>query len=139
MKRRFTICFLGYLVGNKRQKAPMANEIPITNLANARDIVRARLRDQPAEIVEIATLLTSELLSNALEHGSGKPVLALEVDGSQLRIRVRDEGPTVDLAPLAVEPTNERGRGLAIVSALATEWGVERCWDGKVVWLSLNL
>jgi anti-sigma regulatory factor (Ser/Thr protein kinase) len=117
----------------------MANEIPITSLANARDIVRATLRDQPVEIIEIATLLTNELVSNALEHGSGEPALDLELDGSQLRVRVRDDDPTVDLAPLALEPANERGRGLAIVSALATEWGVDRSWYGKVVWFSLNL
>jgi hypothetical protein len=117
----------------------MANEIPITNLVNARDLVRDRLRDQPSEIVEIATLLTNELVSNAMEHGSGQPRLAVNLGRSQLHVRVHDEDPTVDLVPLAIEPTSQRGRGLAIVDALATAWGVEPHWDGKAVWFSLNL
>jgi anti-sigma regulatory factor (Ser/Thr protein kinase) len=117
----------------------MANEIPITNLAHARDIVRARLRDQPAETIEIATLLTTELVSNAMEHGGGRPILAIEIDGSQVCVRVHDDYPTVNLAPAAIEPTSDRGRGLAIVNALAAEWGVESQRGGKEVWFRLDL
>ncbi len=117
----------------------MAHEIPITNLANARVFVRTRLLGHPAETIDVATLLADELLSNAMQHGSGNPTLALEVVGSQLLVRVHDEDPTVDLAPLAVEPFSERGRGLAIVDALATDWGVDPLSHGKAVWFSLNL
>ena len=117
----------------------MAYEIPVTNLADARDFVRAHLFDRPAESVEIATLLTDELLANAMEHGGGTPRLAVEVAGSQLVVRVRDDDPTVDLAPLPIEPTRVRGRGLAIVNTLATAWGVEPHRYGKVVWFELAL
>jgi hypothetical protein len=117
----------------------MAHEIPITNLANGRDFVRTRLRGHREESVEVATLLTDELLSNAMQHGSGNPTLALEVVGSQLVVRVHDDDPTLDLAPLAIEPLSERGRGLAILSALAMDWGVDPRQCGKVVWFSLNL
>jgi anti-sigma regulatory factor (Ser/Thr protein kinase) len=117
----------------------MGNEIPVTDLAYARDVVRASLLDQPPDTVEIATLLTDELLANALEHGVGTPVLALEVNPYQLRVYVHDEDPTRDLAPLPIEPTRERGRGLAIVAALAAQWGVEPRRDGKRVWFALAL
>ena len=117
----------------------MADEIEVTNLAAARDLVRLHLLDQPAETVEIAALLTSELLSNALQHGAGDPVLTLEVDETQLVVHVHDEDGTVDLAPLVIEPASARGRGLAIVDALATAWGVDPQPVGKAVWFSLAL
>jgi anti-sigma regulatory factor (Ser/Thr protein kinase) len=117
----------------------MANEIPIVNLADARSIVRARLEGRSVETAEIATLLTNELVSNAMQHGAGKPKLSLEIAECQLIVSVYDAGPIVDLVPLPIEPTRERGRGLAIVNALATDWGVDACWDGKVVWFSLDL
>jgi anti-sigma regulatory factor (Ser/Thr protein kinase) len=120
-------------------KVPMGYEVPISNLASAREMVRVRLRGQPIETVEIATLLTDELLANAMQHGAGNPTLALEVVGSQLCVRVRDDDSTVDIVPLAIEPWSERGRGLAIVNALATEWGVDPRPYGKVVWFSLKL
>ena len=120
-------------------KTTMGYEIPITKLADARALVRARLHDQPVEMVEIATLLTDELVANAIEHGAGNPTVALDVEGSRLCVRVRDDDPTVDLAPLPIDLTSERGRGLVIVNALATEWGVEPRQYGKVVWFSLDL
>ena len=83
----------------------MGKEIRVTDLAYARDVVRASLRDQPSETIDIATMLTNELLANALQHGAGTPVLALEVNPYQLRVYVHDEDPTEDLAPLPIEPT----------------------------------
>jgi anti-sigma regulatory factor (Ser/Thr protein kinase) len=120
-------------------EAPMANEIPVTDLAVARSIVRSRLRHHSDETIEIAILLTTELLANAIEHGAGQPRIALHIDESQLIVRVHDEDPTIDLAPLPLEPTRLRGRGLAMVDALASAWGVDRVWDGKAVWFLLNL
>ncbi len=117
----------------------MANEIPIDGLADARRIIRTRLQHQSAETIEIATLLTNELVANALQHGSGKPRLSIEIAPSQLLVRVVDDDPTVDLAPLTTSVTSERGRGLAIVNALATAWGVVPCLPGKVVWFSLDV
>ena len=117
----------------------MGYEIPITNLADARDVVRAHPLDQPTDTVEIAALLTDELIANAMEHGVGNPTLAVNVTGSQLVVRVRDDDRTVNLAPLPMEPTRARGRGLAIVNALASAWGVEPQRYGKVVWFELNL
>ncbi len=118
----------------------MADEITVTDLAEAREIVRTRLYDQPAETIEIATLLTDELLANAMEHGAGTPRLALEVVGPQLLVRVDDDVSTPYLIPESIEPTRERGRGLAIVNALAAQWGVEPRRDGgKSVWFRLNL
>ncbi len=111
----------------------------ITTLAEARDLVRLQLLDQSRETAETAALLTDELLANALEHGAGDPRLELDVDACQLVVRVVDHDPSTDVGPLPLEPMRKRGRGLVIVGALATAWGVERYWDAKVVWFSLDL
>jgi hypothetical protein len=142
MEISFCCRFIGYTTHIDYHVAStlMPNEIPVTDLVVAREIIRRRLRDQPAESIEIAALLVSELVANALEHGAGTPTLALDVNGAELRGYVRDDDDaTQDLAPLSVAPTSERGRGLAIVDALSTQWGVEPRWNGKAVWFSLDL
>jgi two-component sensor histidine kinase len=114
-------------------------EIPIRRPAEARNIVRARLQDRPSEVVETAVLLTDELVSNALEHGGGRPRISVEVDTNHLRVRVHDDDPSVSLRPSKVDPSSTRGRGLVIVNALATAWGVDPSGAGKTVWFSLSL
>jgi two-component sensor histidine kinase len=114
-------------------------EIPIGRPADARNIIRTRLQDRSPEIVETAVLLTDELVSNAMEHGGGRPRISVEVDASHLRVRVHDDDPRVLLRPSKIDPSSPRGRGLLIVNALATAWGVDPCESGKAVWFSLSL
>jgi anti-sigma regulatory factor (Ser/Thr protein kinase) len=90
------------------------------------------------DIVDIAELLVSELITNALVHGAGDPELVLTVDPPRIRVEVRDADPTVDFGPVVGEASRTHGRGLAIVDALATSWGVEPRWDGKAVWFVLE-
>lgn len=105
----------------------MANEIPVRQPGDARHIVRARLKGAPVDAVQLVGLLTSELVTNALVHGAGDPALVLGVDEIQrtIRVEVHDAEPTLDIHPLHGEPSRTKGRGLAIVDALATNWGVE--------------
>ncbi|MGW2748124.1 ATP-binding protein [Streptomyces sp. NPDC001450] len=86
-------------------------------------------------LIEPAQLLISELVTNALRYGSGPDmafrfILATEV----LVIEVDDGSPhTPRLRQPA--PDDESGRGMVLVSAIATEWGVSP--DGCVTWCSL--
>lgn len=88
-------------------------------------------------LIESAQLATSELVSNSVEHAlSGVDIsLELAVDG-RLRIAVRDNSRTF---PVLYPPgiTGARGRGMALVEALAEVWGVTPHPDGKTVWLQL--
>jgi anti-sigma regulatory factor (Ser/Thr protein kinase) len=113
--------------------------LPVENTGEARHLVRSKLGDASAETLEIAELLVSELISNALLHGHGNPTLVAEVNGDRLHVEVLDSESTLTLAPLPLDPSRERGRGLAIVEALATAWGVERRLSGKAVWFDLVL
>ncbi|MCY0930307.1 ATP-binding protein [Streptomyces sp. H27-H1] len=107
---------------------------------------RALLRKQLAtwgvapEPAATAELLLSELVTNAVRHGRAPQgryigVRLARYDGV-LRVEVADAGPAVKLAPQVVADWDERGRGLAIVAALAARWG---CCPrlhgiGKAVW-----
>jgi len=90
------------------------------------------------KVIGTVELLTSELVNNAIVHGSGVAALVLEVDHGCVHVEVHDTDPTVRLVPLPFEPFSVRGRGLAIVNALASSWGVDPRSDGKAVWFELN-
>jgi anti-sigma regulatory factor (Ser/Thr protein kinase) len=82
-------------------------------------------------------LCVSELATNALVHGvpAGRQFrVFLRYDGHVLRVEVHDSGggvPRVDAHP---DDTEEGGRGLLLVTALADKWGVGERELGKVVW-----
>lgn len=89
-----------------------------------------------SHLTDEATLLASELVTNALCHGSGKPELSLELRGVVLRIEVSDTGPGVP-NPRTPDPESTSGRGLNLVQLLATCWGFTRRRDGKSIWCEL--
>ena len=103
----------------------------------ARIFVRTALTGiLPADVVSAAELCVSELITNAVLH-AGTPVrlhVAPVPDG--IRIHVRDGSPAM---PLRVRHsrTAATGRGLALVTAVARSWGVDRHDDGKTVWCEL--
>lgn len=89
----------------------------------------------------VAELLTSELVTNAVRHGPTAGVITVRAasEGGAIRITVSDESP---MSPVLCEPDPEDlgGRGLLLVDALASEWGVQmHDGAGKSVWLRLEL
>lgn len=92
-----------------------------------------------AELVDEAALLVSELVTNAIVHARTPVELAIDDRGSRavLRVEVGDTGAGLP-ARREVGPDALSGRGLAIVAALATSWGVDVTDAGKVVWFELT-
>ncbi|MEJ2890824.1 ATP-binding protein [Actinomycetospora aeridis] len=86
---------------------------------------------------EAAEIVVTELVTNAVEHAGSRSVVEVERRAQSLRVTVRD----FDLVPLPdvhlPPPTSPRGRGLAMVAAVAATWGVEAHRDGKTVWAEL--
>lgn len=71
---------------------------------------------------------TSNLVANAIEHGSGSVMLTARPLGDRVRIEVSDEGPGLPapVAELVGRPRGghgRRGRGLAIASDIAVRHG----------------
>ncbi|MGW2032628.1 ATP-binding protein [Streptomyces sp. NPDC001811] len=87
---------------------------------------------------EIAELLTSELVTNALVHTDDDAVLTAVVDPGGLRVEVRD---FVARRPEPHAPATDddtHGRGLLLVRSLADAWGVRPHEVGKSVWFELG-
>lgn len=106
-----------------------------------------RSADVPEDIVSETELAVSELLANAVTHGSpddnGAVCLQVRVRRGIVEVSVTDGGPAegaeaVRPAPRSLAAT--RGRGLRIVRSLAHEWGVivDRDGGGTTVWASIG-
>jgi len=106
---------------------------------HARRHVEASCSGLPEDCVDIACLLATELVSNAVRHGRGTVVLAIARDGSEVRVDVSDESPEL---PVVTEGDvmREHGAGLRLVDALASSWGTQVLHEprpGKRVWFAL--
>ncbi|MEV5587086.1 ATP-binding protein [Nonomuraea pusilla] len=103
-------------------------------VAKARALAREALADwnltAAAEDVE---LIVSELVTNAVVHARPPIGLTLYARGAAVRGEVVDHSTAVP-RPVMVTLDEEYGRGLALVEAYATRWGVDPLPTGKVVW-----
>jgi len=95
-------------------------------------------------LVDLAELLATELVSNAVRHTQGPAALRVRWSAGVLRIGAWDADPAPPEPPVPLEQVVdlEEGRGLALVKACADLWG----WQplsregnrGKVVWCELG-
>ena len=106
--------------------------------AEARSQVRVAIRDWKIPVdPDIALLLASDLVTNAIMHGAGETLtLAIRCSRGRLRIDVYDKSRSLPLG--AGEPARtDAGRGLVLVAALSTEWGSFRTPAGKARYFTL--
>ncbi|MFF8092226.1 ATP-binding protein [Streptomyces sp. NPDC016675] len=95
-------------------------------------------------LVDVAELLATELVGNAVRHTKGPAALRVRWAAGVLRIGAWDAGPSPPEPPQPFERALERedGRGLAMVRACADVWGwqpLSREGDrGKYVWCELG-
>lgn len=86
---------------------------------------------------DVAELVVSELVANAVLYGYGQVGVRLVDTGTALRIEVEDSNPAQPrVRPLRDGATG--GQGLRIINRLA-RWGVEPSGAGKVVWAEVSL
>jgi hypothetical protein len=121
-------------------QAPLTAECGLTDpaggLAVVRRFVRLTLTAWSCRtVIDDALLLVTELATNALRHGAGRPVLRLSVGAGHVRIEVFDDDPA---PPVRRPPGADGGWGLALVERLSLAWGTTRRGPGKVVWCALS-
>lgn len=89
------------------------------------------------DVVQDLQLIVSELASNAIRHAHSAFTVVLSGSDSSLRVAVFDASHALAI-PRRPENSSSSGRGLMLVAALATEWGVAQTDDGKVVWAQVQ-
>ncbi|MGW2817464.1 ATP-binding protein [Streptomyces sp. NPDC001415] len=87
---------------------------------------------------DVAELLTSELVTNALVHTDHGAVVTATVGEAGLRVEVRDFVAALPTPCIPSADDGTHGRGLLLVQALADAWGVQEHGMGKVVWFELG-
>ena len=94
-------------------------------------VARCITQDSVADVLLVAT----ELVGNAVVHSSdvGDLDVAWDLDDGTVIVRVND-GSAAEPSPRHAGSTATNGRGLAIVAAIANEWGVNHIGQGKQVW-----
>ncbi|MFB7458470.1 ATP-binding protein [Streptomyces sp. NPDC088337] len=105
----------------------------------ARRALRALLRHWGGPgTSDVAELLTSELVTNALVHTDADAVLTATVSTHGLRVEVRDFVARRPRPRAQGTGESTGGRGLVLVQSLADTWGVCMHGVGKSVWFELG-
>lgn len=95
-----------------------------------------------SEVLEDATLLVSELVTNAIRHasqaGNAEVELRLKVDRERIRVVVSDPGGGFAAAPRLPTASESSGWGLYLVDRIADRWGVISK-ERNEVWFEIDM
>jgi len=106
----------------------------------ARAVIRSVCRAWDVEdgVCEDAELVATELVANVVDHARTSCTLTVTANGEGVLIEVRDFYSCPPPQPQPFDPDNPRGRGLQVVAAVSSRWGVATFREGKSVWALLS-
>lgn len=92
-----------------------------------------------SDLTDDVQLCASELIANAVRHAGTSIVLTVRLAGDLL-VEVADADPELrrPVPPAPADLLATSGRGLQIVAAVSTDWGVRSVPGGKVIWFALT-
>jgi serine phosphatase RsbU (regulator of sigma subunit)/anti-sigma regulatory factor (Ser/Thr protein kinase) len=88
-----------------------------------------------------AELLTSELVTNAVLHAETPVRVTCRAHGCEVEVSVLDRQPECTIPGVpgrTADADREAGRGLVLLAALASSWGVTYAPAAKAVWFRLQ-
>lgn len=118
----------------RSQKIEVAVEV--ASCSTARCFVQNALSGAAEDVRTNASLLVSEVITNALLHASGPVTVEVVQKGNAYRICVGDGSRTPPIEK-GYRPDDATGRGLHLLNCLAATWGWKRTASGKIVWFDL--
>jgi anti-sigma regulatory factor (Ser/Thr protein kinase) len=109
----------------------------------ARAVINAELATSVSgQVLENATLLVSELVTNAVRHAlrTGIPEVELRIEnaGGRIRVIVSDPGDGFVVEPHLPTASDTSGWGLYLVDRIADRWGVVTR-DRNEVWFEIDM
>lgn len=121
--------------------------LAVRHHATSAAVVRHSIADDLAgnavsrDSIDDVVLVASELVGNAVVH-TVTPDESLdvswEIEPASVVIRVADASGELPVTRMA-DTVRTGGRGLAIVAAIASDWGVQRWPSGKEVWARIPI
>lgn len=121
---------------------PIELALSLAPAASASAAARAGVRDRFADALDRGRtadlqLVVSELVANAFLHGRGTIQLGPSHRGGEVSGAVSDNGDGFRYTPRGFAGDAPDGRGLALVDALVTRWGIRR--GSAHVWFAMQL
>ena len=111
--------------------------------SQARALVDRELSPLSQKVREDATLLVSELVTNAVRHASGgngprKIEVRIRTEPARIRVAVSDRGGGFEPSPRSPTAAEGSGWGLYLVDRIADRWGVVS-EDRNEVWFEIDV
>jgi anti-sigma regulatory factor (Ser/Thr protein kinase) len=111
--------------------------------SRARAVINEELgRSVSGKVLDDATLLVSELVTNAIRHapkaGTPEVELRLRLDADRIRVVVSDPGPGFVATPRLPTASESSGWGLYLVDRIADRWGIISN-DRNEVWFEIDV
>jgi anti-sigma regulatory factor (Ser/Thr protein kinase) len=102
-----------------------------------RFVVKALRRHGLESLVDVAQLLTSEAVTNAVVHAGSTCTLTMTSAEDCIHIQVEDRGRGTIALRRSSPTSTTGGRGLFIIDRLAARWGVSETVLGNTVWFDV--
>ncbi len=87
------------------------------------------IHQAPSRVIDDALIVLSEMIANAVSHGSpdpeGRMEISWSINGDLLELSVSDAGVGASLKPVDFDEDSLSGRGLAIIRRVADRWWVD--------------
>jgi anti-sigma regulatory factor (Ser/Thr protein kinase) len=109
-------------------------------VADARRFTREQLEEADPDLVDEIVTMVSELAANCVQHARTQFRVEIDCRPDEISVEVADDGAGAPTSK-SPGPTEVSGRGLLIVSRLASSWGVRssEVGQGKTVWFTVRI